>query len=253
MSKSNPRVGLFVTCIVDIMRPNIGFAAIKLLQTCGCSVEVPAAQTCCGQPAYNSGDSQTTKVIAKQVINAFEEFDYVVVPSGSCAAMIKIHFPELFENDQAWQAKASALAGKTFELISFIADVQKIDISALGISEPVRTKKITYHDSCSGYRELNIYAQPRRLLEAAGLQVCEMDKSTECCGFGGTFCVKYADISNAMVSDKSEDINKTGADLVTGSDYSCLMNIAGKLNRNQSTVKAYHVAEILANMTDMER
>ena len=220
MTESKPLVGLFVTCIVDIMRPNIGFAAIKLLERSNCKVEVPSAQTCCGQPAYNSGDSRTSASIARQVIEAFEKYDYVVAPSGSCAAMIKVHYPELFENDEQWYKKANLLAAKTHELISFLVDVQKYDASDYQIAGTIKDKKITYHDSCSGYRELGIYKQPRMMLEAAGCEISEMKDSTECCGFGGTFCVKYPDISNAMVSDKSNLIKQTDADIVLGGDYS---------------------------------
>lgn len=253
MNYSQPTVGLFVTCIVDIMRPNIGFAAIKLLEHCNCVVEVPENQTCCGQPAYNSGDSKTTTSIAMQVIKAFEHYDYVVAPSGSCAAMIKVHFPELFENDKVWFERATLLADKTHELISFLVDIRDIDISQYKSSKRFASKVITYHDSCSGYRELGIYKQPRALLKAVECEVTQMQDSTECCGFGGTFCVKYPDISNAMVTDKSNNIKQTGADVLVGGDYSCLMNIAGKLNREQSKIQTYHVAELIADIIDQQR
>ena len=252
MNQSQPNVGLFVTCVVDIMRPSIGFAAIKLLEYCNCIVEVPDKQTCCGQPAFNSGDSKTTTQIAKQVISAFEHFDYVIAPSGSCAAMIKVHFPELFENDKAWLERANRLAEKTHELISFLIDIAEFDASQYKPSNQTTNKTITYHDSCSGYRELGIYNQPRTLLNAAGCKLTEMQDSTECCGFGGTFCVKYPDISNAMVTDKSSNITQTGAEILVGGDYSCLMNIAGKLNRQQSNIQAFHIAELIADMIDQE-
>lgn len=252
MTEHKPTVGLFVTCIVDIMRPQIGFASIKLLQQSGCRVEVPMSQTCCGQPAFNSGDSQTSRMIARQVIEAFEKFEYVVVPSGSCGAMIKVHFPEIFEDDNEWHPKALHLAERTYELMSFLSDVRNFDGQDCLVSDEVKSKKITYHDSCSGYSELGIHDQPRKLMESAGCGLVEMDDSTECCGFGGTFCVKYADISNAMVGDKSRNISDTGAEIVSGGDYSCLMNISGKLNREYPGIKVYHVAELLAGAVDSE-
>ena len=252
MTSSLPAVGLFVTCIVDIMRPQIGFAAIKLLEQSGCTVDVPRSQTCCGQPAYNSGDTGTTKIIARQIINAFEGFDYVVCPSGSCTAMIKVHFPEIFENDAIWHTKATLLAGKTYELMSFLSDVQKFDARECVVCDDIKSKKMTYHDSCSGHNELGIYNQPRQLLESTGCNIIEMKDSTECCGFGGTFCVKYPDISNAMVSDKSSNISNTGAEILVGGDYSCLMNISGKLNREHPDIKTYHVAEILAGRIESD-
>ena len=249
---TRPTVGLFVTCIVDIMRPQIGFASIKLLEQSGCTVEVPMSQTCCGQPAYNSGDSETSRKIARQIINAFEHFDYVVCPSGSCGAMIRVHFPEIFEGDDTWHPKATRLAGKTYELVSFLIDVRGFDAQQCNVSDDMKLKKMTYHDSCSGHNELGIYDQPRKLLESAGCNVVQMKDSTECCGFGGTFCVKYPDISNAMVSDKTRHISDTGAQILVGGDYSCLMNISGKLNREHPGIKTYHVAEILAGPVNSE-
>ncbi len=249
MKTSNPKVGLFVTCIVDIMRPNIGFAALSLLEQAGCQVEVPHAQTCCGQPAFNSGDKKDTVSIAKQVIEAFEHFDYIVAPSGSCAAMIKIHYPKVFEDDHEWLNRATQLADKTYELLSFLVDVRHYKPSA-----PSLNKSVTYHDSCSGYRELGIYHQPRKLLNSVdGLKFHEMKDSTECCGFGGTFCVKYADISNVMVTDKTQNAENTEADWLVGGDYGCLMNIEGKLHRQGSHMKVFHIAEVLTIGTDTEK
>lgn len=240
------RVGLFVTCLVDVFRPAVGFAAVKLLQDAGCTVEVPAGQTCCGQPAYNSGDRADSKALALQVLDAFEEFDYVIAPSGSCTGMIKEHYPALFADDPALQQRAQALADKTFELISFLVDVrgmERIDSDYTG--------SVTYHDSCAGLRELGIKQQPRTLLKSvSGLELREMEDSEVCCGFGGTFCIKYPDISNRMVSDKITNIQATGADLLLAGDLGCLLNMAGKLKRAGSPIQVRHVAEILAGSTD---
>lgn len=240
------RVGLFVTCLVDVFRPAVGFAAVKLLQDAGCTVAVPAGQTCCGQPAYNSGDRADSKALARQVLDAFEEFDYVVAPSGSCSGMIKEHYPALFADDPALQQRAQALADKTFELISFLVDVRGMENVASDYAGSV-----TYHDSCAGLRELGIKQQPRTLLSTIpGLELREMEDSEVCCGFGGTFCIKYPDISNRMVSDKIANIQATGADLLLAGDLGCLLNMAGKLKRLDSPIQVRHVAEILAGDTD---
>ena len=245
MTNERPGVGLFVTCLVDLFRPSVGFAAVELLEQAGCTVEVPRAQTCCGQPAYNSGDRADTKAIAAQVIEAFEPYDYVVAPSGSCGAMIKDHYPALFADDPAMGARAEALGAKTYELISFLADVRGLDRVAVSWQTAA-----TYHDSCSGLRELGVKAQPRRLLASVeGLDLKEMADSEVCCGFGGTFCVKYADISNVMVTAKAEAIEATGADCLLAGDLGCLMNMAGKLKREGRPIQARHVAEVLAGMT----
>ncbi len=246
MSEKRPRVGLFVTCLVDMIRPSVGFAAVKLLEQAGCTVEVPKGQTCCGQPAFNSGDRATTRDIAAQTVAAFEGCDYVVVPSGSCAATLREHYPGLFEPGSAERAAAEALAGKTHELVSFLTDV-------LGVTEVAARYEgsVTYHDSCSGLRELGIKSQPRRLLGSVeGLRLAEMKDSEVCCGFGGTFCVKYPDISNVMVREKTRSVEESGADLLLAGDLGCLMNMAGKLKREGSKVQVRHVAEVLAGMTD---
>jgi len=242
-ARKPPRVGLFVTCLVDLIRPAVGFAAVKLLEDAGCVVEVPT-QTCCGQPAYNSGDRATTRAIAEQVIAAFEPYDYVVAPSGSCAGMLKAHYPELFEGDAAWAARVAKLCAKTHELISFLTDVMGVSKVAARFDGSA-----TYHDSCSGLRELGIKAQPRRLLASVeGLSLKEMHDSDVCCGFGGTFCVKYPDISNTIVTKKAEHIAATGAGMLLAGDLGCLMNMAGKLQRLGKPVQARHVAEVLAGI-----
>jgi L-lactate dehydrogenase complex protein LldE len=241
-----PTVGLFVTCLVDLFRPSVGFAAVKLLVQAGCTVEVPETQTCCGQPAYNSGDRRDAKAIAEQVIAAFEKFDYVVAPSGSCAGTLKVHYPELFADDPAWQARAAAFAGKVHELVSFLTEIRGMTDAGAAFAGTV-----TYHDSCSGLRELGIAGQPRTLLRSIeGLTLTEMKDADVCCGFGGTFCVKYPDISNAIVEKKTAAIAATGAGTLLAGDLGCLMNMAGKLRRQGIPVAARHVAEVLAGVTD---
>ncbi len=246
MLQTRPRVALFVTCLVDLYRPSVGFAAIRLLEQAGCQVEVPEAQTCCGQPAYNSGDRATARDLARNVIDAFLPYDYVVAPSGSCGGMISHHYPALFsDGDPQYRGKAEALAAKTHELVSFLTDV-------MGLKRvPARYEGIvTYHDSCSGLRELGIREQPRKLLGSVdGLVLKELTDRDVCCGFGGTFCVKYPDISIRMVSDKVTDIRATGADTLLAGDMGCLLNMAGRLKREGSGVKVRHVAEVLAGMT----
>jgi L-lactate dehydrogenase complex protein LldE len=219
---------------------------VKLLEAAGCAVEVPEAQTCCGQPAYNSGDRADARAIARQVIAAFEPFDYVVAPSGSCTGMIKKHYPALFADDAQWRPRAEKLAEKTFELVSFLTDV-------LGVSSVAARHEgsVTYHDSCSGLRELGIRDQPRRLLATVeGLTLTELPNADVCCGFGGTFCVKYPDLSNAIVEKKTADIAATGAETLLAGDLGCLLNMAGKLKREGHATRSRHVAEVLAGMTD---
>jgi L-lactate dehydrogenase complex protein LldE len=241
-----PRVALFVTCLVDLFRPNVGFASIKLLEDAGCDVEVPTAQTCCGQPAYNSGDADNAGAIARQVVDAFESYDYVVAPSGSCAGMISKHYPDLLASDKAYADRARRLAAKTFELTQFLVDVRKVDRITAKLSGSV-----TYHDSCSSLREMEVKAQPRKLLAGIeGLTFKELPDGESCCGFGGTFCVKYPEISNRMVEEKTGNIVKSGADLLLAGDLGCLLNMAGKLKRQGSPVQARHVAEVLAGMLD---
>jgi L-lactate dehydrogenase complex protein LldE len=246
MLQARPRVGLFVTCLVDLYRPTVGFAAIRLLEQAGCLVEVPRAQTCCGQPAYNAGDRATAQRIARGVVDVFAGFDHVVAPSGSCAGMIGHHFPGLFDDDPHYKAKAEALAARMHELTAFLRDV--MGMQGTGARHD---GTVTYHDACSGLRELGVKAQPRALLAGVqGLTLTEMTEPETCCGFGGTFCVKYPDISVRMVADKAKDIAATGADTLLAGDMGCLLNMAGRLKREGSAVKVRHVAEVLAGMTD---
>jgi len=242
MSEARPRVGLFVTCLVDLMRPSVGFAAVKLLRDAGCDVDVPLAQTCCGQPAYNSGDQADAVAIARQTIGAFQGFDYVVAPSGSCAGMLRKHYPGLFPEGSPERAAAAQLAARTWELVSFLTDVRKVKSV-----EAAFPRTVTYHDSCSGLRELGVKRQPRALLGGVeGVRLVEMRDAEVCCGFGGTFCVKYPNISNDMVEKKVANIAASGAEVLLAGDMGCLMNMAGKLRRRGSPVEVRHIAEVLA-------
>lgn len=239
------QIGLFVTCLVDLFRPTVGFAAARLLEDAGCTLHVPE-QTCCGQPAFNAGDRGDAKAIARQVIAAFEKFDYVVAPSGSCAGMISHHYPELMKDEPQWSRRSRALAMKTFELVSFLTDVLKVDRVTASYAGTA-----TYHDSCAGLRELNVKHQPRKLLAGVdGLELNELPGAEVCCGFGGTFCVKYGEISTDIVDRKIKDVAATGADLLLAGDMGCLMNMAGRLRREKSAIEVRHVAEILAGMTN---
>ena len=237
-------VGLFVTCLVDLMRPNVGFAAVRLLEATGCSVTVPEMQSCCGQPAYNNGDDSNTLGIARQVIEVFENFDYVVAPSGSCAGMLREHYPRLFATDLKWVNRAHHLAQKTYELTQFL-----VDVVGLQITDTRYDGLCTYHDSCAGLRELGIKKQPRRLLSnIAGLELVEMKDTEICCGFGGTFSVKYPQISGRLAADKVKNADRTDADTLVGGDLGCLLNLAGRLSREGRSLKVFHVAEVLAGM-----
>jgi L-lactate dehydrogenase complex protein LldE len=241
-----PRVGFFVTCLVDIMRPRVGFAAVKLLEQAGCEVEVPRSQSCCGQPAYNNGDEANSRAIAKQVINVFDQFDYIVVPSGSCAGMFSEHFPRLFRYESSWLYRSQRMAARTWELTRFLVEVMQGN--SLGSCYPATC---AYHDSCSGLRELGIQEQPRQLLSLVkDLSLAELDERDVCCGFGGTFSVKYPEISTRLVSNKVSDLEQTAADTLLGGDLGCLLNIAGRLRREGAPVRVFHVAEVLAGMTD---
>ena len=237
------RVGLFVTCLVDLMRPSIGFASIRLLEAGGAEVYVPPHQTCCGQPGYNSGDRAGARALAAKVIAEFEGCDYLVAPSGSCSGMIKTHYADLCRDDLALLQRATALAEKTYELTSFLCDVLALD--AVPGSFPAT---ITYHDSCAGLREMGVKDQPRKLLaRVPGLELAEMAECETCCGFGGTFAVKYGEISTRMADNKCQHIAASGAGAVVLGDLGCMLNIEGRLRRRGDTkTRVLHVAEVLA-------
>lgn len=248
---THPRVGLFVTCLADMFRPSVAFATVKLLQQAGCTVEVPEPQTCCGQPAFNSGDRHTTTQIAQQTIDAFDGYEYIVAPSGSCIGMLH-QYPELFDPTDPYFQQATSLAARAYEITSFLLDVLNSATLEAQLKHLQFKHKVTYHDSCAGLRELGIKQQPRQLLShVQGIELTEMDEAETCCGFGGTFCVKYPEISNRMVSNKNDNIHHTGAHTVLGGDLGCLLNIAGKLKREGKPIEARHIVEVLADMTDI--
>ena len=241
------RVGLFVTCLVDLMRPNIGFGALKLLEAAGCEVVVPLEQTCCGQPGYNSGDRPAAQALARKLLGEFKDCDYVVIPSGSCSGMIKTHYPELLAEHPDLQADVEWLSARTWELTDFLVNVLKLD------RVPGRfSGTVTYHDACSGLREMGVKGQPRRLLHTVpGLVLKEMATPEQCCGFGSTFSVKYGDISARICDQKCDDIEASGADAVVLGDLGCMLNIEGRLRRRGDLrTRVLHVAEVLAGMTE---
>ena len=237
------RVGLFVTCLVDLMRPSIGFAALRLLEAAGCEVVVPAGQTCCGQPGYNSGDTTSAKALALKLIEEFKDCEYIVVPSGSCAGMIRVHYPALFKDDPSVLDSVKRLSARTYELTDFLTNIAKLE------NIPGRyVGTLTYHDSCSGLRELGVQAQPRALLaKMPGVTLTEMQNATTCCGFGGTFSVKFGDISTRMADKKCEHIAQSAAAAVVAGDLGCLLNIEGRLRRRgEVLIRTLHIAEVLA-------
>ncbi|MBU1237487.1 MAG: (Fe-S)-binding protein [Gammaproteobacteria bacterium] len=240
------RVALFVTCLVDMMRPRIGFAVIRLLEAAGCEVVVPESQTCCGQPAFNSGDLASAALLAKKVIAEFEGYDYVVAPSGSCADQIRNEYPGLLADDPEWHRRAVAFCPRVHELTDFLANVAKV-----GKVPGDFAGSITYHDSCAGLRNLGIKDQPRHLLaKLPGVELREMPGAEECCGFGGTFSVKFGEISAAIAERKCASAGTTGADAIVGGDLGCLLNIEGKLRRmGDERTKVLHIAEVLAGGT----
>jgi len=237
---SQPEAALFVTCLADLMRPEVGFAAASLIQRAGFTVVVPR-QGCCGQPNYNAGDKAGARDLAKAAIAALERFEIVVVPSGSCGGMIAKHYPHLFEADDPWRPRAERLASRTLELTQFLARHPLPD----GPKAPAG--KIAYHDSCSARRELGVLAEPRALIAAhTEAEIVPIADAESCCGFGGTFCVKYPEISARMASEKTAAIAATGAGMLVAADLGCLLNLGGTLKRQGSPIAIKHIAELLA-------
>ncbi len=237
------RVALFITCLVDLMRPEIAESSVTLLESAGCTVEVPMTQTCCGQPGFNSGDTASARELARKFLAEFEGFEYVVVPSGSCGGMIRHHYPTLFADDPDLRRRIDDLSARTWELTAFLHDVIKLK------QLPGRFDgAVTYHDSCSGLRELGVQAQPRALLALnPSIRLTEMKDARACCGFGGTFSVKYGDISSAIVDEKIDRIRASGAPCVVLGDLGCMLNIEGRLRRTgDTTTRVLHVAQVLA-------
>jgi len=238
------KVALFVTCLVDQLCPNVGMATVDVLERAGCTVTFDERQTCCGQPAFNTGYRTEARDFAKRFIEIFETSDAeaIVIPSGSCTAMVK-HFHEVFEDDHEWKERSDRIAAKTHELSSFLVNILGIDdVGAIS------NGKATWHDACHGLRDLGVHDEPRRLLiKVGGLEFVEMENADVCCGFGGTFSVKFPEISAGILDNKIEMIEKSGADTVVACDASCLMQISGRLSRIGSKVQTKHIAEILAS------
>lgn len=237
------KVSLLATCLGDAFFPEAPVATVKLLRRLGIEVDFPQAQTCCGQPHFNSGYHDHARDLARHAIRAFAESPLVVTPSGSCAAMIKVEYPELFHDDPAWHAKAQSLADRTWELSQFL--IHHLKIEDVGARYEARA---TYHMACH-LRGLKATDEPQRLLaHVRGLTLLPLERFDECCGFGGSFSVRYANISGAMVQDKAGFVEKTGADILIATDAGCLMNIAGCLRRREAKVRAVHLAEVLASV-----
>ena len=238
-------VYFFGTCLIDLLYPRAGLAGMQLIRDAGIRVIYPDGQSCCGQPAFNSGYREEALSVARSQLACFPEDHPVVVPSGSCAGMIKHHWPELFAG-QPGHEQAIAVAGRTYELTEFLVDVMHLELQDLGAPT-----KIAIHTSCAARREMGVADRIESLLgQLANVEVLEQAHKTECCGFGGTFCVKYPDISGRMVSNKVADIAATQADIVLAGDLGCLLNIAGRLRRERIPIKARHIAEVLAGMTE---
>lgn len=243
-SKSNDSVALFVTCLVDMFRASVGFASLRLLRQAGVAPQAPTAQTCCGQPAFNQGDQRTARAIARRVIDAFEPFTQVVVPSGSCGGMLRVHYPALLADDARWASRAQRFAAKVWELSEWL----RAHDAALDVALP---SCAAYHHSCSAQREMQVFDQPLELLaQVRDLDIKPLDAPQACCGFGGAFCVKYPDISNRLVSDKLDDVARQHVEYLVGGDLGCLLNIAGRASRLGMPIKVMHYAEILAGMAD---
>lgn len=237
------RVSLFVTCIIDQLFPKVGMAVVDVLERLGYRVDFPEQQTCCGQPAFNTGYREEARQVARHFLDVFADADYVVVPSGSCASMVAHHFEDIFQKEPENLRRTRALAPKVYEFSRFLIEVAQAEDVGARLEEVV-----TYHDSCHALRQLHIKDGPRRLLRhVRGLELREMGAAEECCGFGGTFCVKFAEVSGGMARTKIDSIIRTGASTVVSVDSSCLMQLQGALSRAGLPIRTMHLAEVLAS------
>ncbi len=235
------KAAIFITCLVDQFFPSVGEGMVKILRELGVELEFPKEQTCCGQPMFNAGYQSMAKDIAKRFINIFDKYEYIVAPSGSCTTMVKVFYPELFDKNDIYKKKAEEISTRLYEISSFIVNV--LNVTDVGASF---NGKVTYQDSCHLLRELGIKEEPRKLIKnIKGIDFVEMEDSEVCCGFGGTFSIRFPSISTGMMKDKIESIIKTGADYVVANDSSCLMHIAGGLSRQNINVKPLHLIELL--------
>lgn len=241
------RVALFATCLVDLFYPEVGESTIRLLHRLGCQVEFPPGQTCCGQPAWNAGHRPEAEAMAAATIQSLEGTEYVVTPSGSCAAMIRTVYPRLFADDRELRQKATALAARTFELSEFLVKVLQVDLRQYGATYPAA---VAYHTSCHMTRELGVREEPLALLgQVEGLERKELERADLCCGFGGTFSVKLPEVAEAMADDKLEDLKATGASCLVGADPACLMHLSGRLRRQGGQERVIHLAQLLDEAT----
>ena len=254
------RASLFITCIIDHLYPDVGVSVVRTLRRHGVSVNFPPAQTCCGQPLYNAGFAAQARRLAARVLDAFDEHDhdhsdYVIVPSGSCGAMLRVFYLDLFAHDPPMLARAAALSRRVYEFTEFLADIAGAGDSA-GDSDSAAAASaaasahrpaasVAYHPSCHLLREMGVVDAPRRLLDAAGIPLTELPDAEQCCGFGGAFAVKYPHISEAMLADKIDAVRRSGADTLTACDMGCLMHLAGGITRQQQPVRVQHIAQLL--------
>ena len=246
------KVSIFITCLVDQFFPETGMSVVTVLRRLGVEVEFLVEQTCCGQPAFNSGFTEEARALAKRFIEIFKDTEYVVAPSGSCTSMVKVFYPELLKDEPEWHERAGSLASRTYEFTEFLVNVLGVeDVGACSEG------KVALHQSCHLLRELNVRTEPRRLLDSVkGIEVVELERAENCCGFGGLFSIKYPHISGGILQEKIDSINKSGAEIVVASDVGCLMHIAGGLCRQASPAKTMHVADLLArngSVTDSSR
>jgi len=237
------KVSLFITCLVDILFPQVGVSMFKVLKRLGVEVDFPEEQTCCGQPAFNSGFRQDAKVLAKRFVSIFSQDGFIVSPSGSCTSMVRVFYKELFHNDQQMLEMVDLLSSRTYEFSEFLVNVLKVDDVGA-----IYNGRVTCHDSCHALRELRVQNEPRKLIKSVkGVDFVEMKNPDICCGFGGTFSVKFPDVSVSILDEKIESIIESGADTVVSTDMGCLMQISGALNRRNIPVRAMHIAELLAS------
>ena len=236
------KVSLFITCLVDQFFPEAGMSVVTVLRRLDVEVEFLVEQTCCGQPAFNSGFTDEARTLAKRFIEIFKDSEYVVAPSGSCTSMVKVFYPELLKDEPQWHDRAESLASRTYEFTEFLVNILGVeDVGACSQG------KVALHQSCHLLRELNVRTEPQRLLNSVkGIEVVELERAEACCGFGGLFSIKYPHISGGILQEKIDNINKSGADVVVASDVGCLMHIAGGLSRQSAAVKTMHIAELLA-------
>lgn len=236
------RVALFITCLGDLFYPQVGEATVKILRRVGVEVDFPSRQTCCGQPAFNSGFHRVTRHLAEHFVDVFADAECIVTPFGSCAALVKNEYPHLFDDDPHMRERVTALGARTYEITSFLVNILGVDDFGASFAG-----RVTYHDGCHAYRGLGIYDAPRRLLaNVKGLELIEMESPVWCCGFGGTFSVRMPDVSGAILDEKIRRIQATGADAVVSTEFGCMMNIAGGLSRRGLPQRVVHIASLLA-------